>query len=102
MRGSIREYKRGRFTCGENPSPVSIVLRTIDPPQERASLVSLPQRERGAPPMWPLLPPQLRGRLDAVESLKRQDRVGELIGAAVQHRAGEGKEFLLHRLRVRE
>ena len=39
---------------------------------------------------------------DAIESLQRQDRIGQLIRAAVQHRAGEGEEFLLHRLRIRK
>src|SRR5258708_15953519 len=49
-----------------------------------------------------LLPSQMRGLLDAIESFQREDRVGELVGAAVQHRAGEGQEFLRHRLRVRK
>src|SRR5882757_9241978 len=44
----------------------------------------------------------MRGFLDAVESFQGEDRVGELVGAAVQHRAGEGQEFLRHRLRVRK
>ena len=49
-----------------------------------------------------LLPSQLRGLGDAIESLQREDRIRELVGAAVQHRAGERQEFLLHRLRIRE
>src|SRR4051812_12103118 len=49
-----------------------------------------------------LLPPELRGLLDAIEPLQRQDRIRQLIGAAVQHRAGERQELLLHRLRVRK
>ncbi len=49
------------------------------------------------------LPPQLRAAfLDAIEPLEREDRIGELVGAAVQHRAGEREEFLLHRLCVRK
>ena len=49
-----------------------------------------------------LLPSQLcRGR-DAIESLERKDGAGELLGAALQHRAGQSEEFLRHRLRVRE
>src|ERR1700675_4165087 len=49
-----------------------------------------------------LLPAQLRGRLDAVEPLERQDRIRKLIGAAVEHRAGQRQKLLLHRLRVRK
>ena len=36
----------------------------------------------------------------SIESLQRQDRIRKLVGAAVQHRAGKGEEFLRHRLRV--
>jgi CubicO group peptidase (beta-lactamase class C family) len=49
-----------------------------------------------------LLPPQTRRRLDPVECLQRQDRVGEFFGAAMQHRTGQLQKFLLHRLRIRE
>jgi len=49
-----------------------------------------------------LLPPELRRLRDAIESLQREDCVSELVCAAVQHRAREHQEFLLHRLRVRE
>ena len=49
-----------------------------------------------------LLSSEMRRGGDAIESFQGQDRIGELIGAVVQHRAGQRQEFLLHRLRVRE
>src|SRR3981189_2397261 len=49
-----------------------------------------------------LLPPKLRRLLDAVESFQRENRVRELLGAAIQHWAGKRQEFLRHRLRIRE
>ena len=49
-----------------------------------------------------LLPSKMRRGGDTVEAFQRQDRVGKLVGAALQYRAGQRQEFLLHRLRVRE
>src|SRR5262249_42033983 len=50
----------------------------------------------------PLRPPQLGCLRHAPEALQRKDRIRQLIGAAVQHRAGQRQEFLLHGLRIRE
>jgi hypothetical protein len=36
-----------------------------------------------------LLPSQMRRGGDAIEALQRQNRIGELVGAVLQHRAGE-------------
>src|ERR1700712_2279623 len=44
----------------------------------------------------------MRGLLHAVEAFQREDRLRQLIGAAVQYRTGQRQEFLRHRLRVRE
>jgi len=49
-----------------------------------------------------LLPSEMRRGGDAIETLQGEDRVGELVGALLQHRAGERQKLLLHRLRVRE
>src|SRR4051812_28645754 len=49
-----------------------------------------------------LLPAELGGLLDAVKPLQRQDRIRQLVGAAVQYGTGQRQEFLLHRLGVRE
>ena len=52
--------------------------------------------------MRALLPSEMRRLLDSVKPLQREDRVGKLIGAPVEHRAREGQKFLRHRLRVRK
>jgi hypothetical protein len=49
-----------------------------------------------------LLPPEMRRGFEAIESLQRQDRVGELVRATIQHLAGERQKFLRHRPRVRK
>ena len=96
--GYVSANANARFSLAETyPSPVSIVLRTIDPPS--------PTRGEGytVDVMLPeLLPAQLRGLGDAIESLQREDRIRELVGAAVEDRAGQREEFLLNSLRVRK
>src|SRR5258708_24825213 len=49
-----------------------------------------------------LLPPQLRRLLDPVEPFQRENRIRQLVGAAVQDRARQGQKLLLHHYRVRE
>jgi hypothetical protein len=73
-----------RFPCGRAKSPVSS------------------KRINRRPVLNALLPPQRGCGCDAVEPLERQDRLGELLGAVLQHRASELQEFLLHCPRVRE
>src|SRR6185312_5918445 len=49
-----------------------------------------------------LLPPELRGLRNPIEAFEREDRVGELLGTAVQHGTRQRQELLLHRLCVGE
>src|SRR5216683_4097582 len=49
-----------------------------------------------------LLPAELRRGGNAIESLQRENRIRQLVGAAVQHRAGQRQELLRHRLCIRE
>ena len=81
-----------RELCREETTPYPSSLREA----------TLSHRGRGHTTDVILLPSQLRRLRDAIKSFQREDRIRKLVRAAVQHRAGEGEEFLLHRLRVRE
>ncbi|MGA8755243.1 MAG: hypothetical protein WB611_02775, partial [Stellaceae bacterium] len=48
------------------------------------------------------MPAKLRYLRDVTKPLEREDRVRKLFRPAVQHRAGQRQEFLLHRLSIGE